>query len=423
MFEIHDAIRDLPGSTSARRLLATRALEYLDSLNEQSRGDASLQKELASAYERVGDVLGYPYAANLGDKAGALQSYRKALAIREPLARADPKDMQLQQDLAGNYFRLAQVLETTGDFTAALDALHKTLPITEQLAAGSTDPIVADHLSGTYYFSAVIRVETGNPAEALKNYQHAASLRGVALQANPGNFTLRTHLAADYAGMAKCMELTHDLAHAIQMQLRAVTILEEVSQAHPDNATLSEYLGEGVNRLGTYEYEVADYHSAVETYRRAHQIFSSLLTADPKNTLAKSNFASSDIGIARSLVHSGTASDAVKLLQDAVNTFDEMSPQTSSNRYLRSGLANAYSALGEAHSALAVAPGASAAQRRAEWTKARSACEKSLALWTDKEKRGELENGERGESAGAARCVSKSEAGLDERTARQRDSR
>lgn len=411
MFEIHDAIRDLPGSTAARRLLVTRALEYLDSLNEQSRGDASLQKELASAYERVGDVLGYPYAANLGDKPGALQSYRKALAMRESLALADPNDKHLQQDIAGNYFRLAQVLETSGDFSGALTALRKILPITEKLAT-SNDPVIADHLSGTYYFTGVIQVETGNPAEALKNYQRAAALRDVALQANPGNFPLRTHLAADYAGMAKCMELTHDLPHAIEKQSEAVAILEEVSKSHPENATVSEYLGEGVNRLATYEYEVADYRSAVETYRRAHQIFGGLLTADPKNPLAKTNFGFSDIGIARSMVHLGKANDALKILQESINTFDDLSPQGSGNRYVRSGLGNAYSALGEAYSALAIAPRASAQQKRAQWTKARSACETSQSFWNDKEKRGELESGERGESVGAARCVANSEAGL-----------
>jgi len=117
MFEIHDAIRDLPGSIAARRLLVSRALEYLDSLSEQSKGDVSLQKELAAAYERVGDVLGYPYGANLGDFAGALRSYRKALAIREPLvassvragAQGSAADIQLQRDLIGNYIRVAQV--------------------------------------------------------------------------------------------------------------------------------------------------------------------------------------------------------------------------------------------------------------------------------------------------------------------------
>lgn len=52
-----------------------------------------MQKEFATAYERVGDVLGYPYGANLGDSPGALQSYRKALAIRESLAVTHADDL------------------------------------------------------------------------------------------------------------------------------------------------------------------------------------------------------------------------------------------------------------------------------------------------------------------------------------------
>src|SRR5579872_5060411 len=85
MFEIHDAIRDLPGSTAARKLIVERALEYLDSLAQESRGDPSLQRELADAYKRIGDVQGGPFAANAGDTVAALKSYQKALAIRQAL--------------------------------------------------------------------------------------------------------------------------------------------------------------------------------------------------------------------------------------------------------------------------------------------------------------------------------------------------
>ena len=47
--------------------------------------DRALQRELAAAYERVGDVRGQAYSANLGDLAGAMESYLKALRIREAL--------------------------------------------------------------------------------------------------------------------------------------------------------------------------------------------------------------------------------------------------------------------------------------------------------------------------------------------------
>ena len=83
VFDLHDAIARLPGSTSARELLVRHALGYLDALASESARNTPLQMELAGTCERVGDVQGMPYSANLGDTKGALASYRKALAIAE----------------------------------------------------------------------------------------------------------------------------------------------------------------------------------------------------------------------------------------------------------------------------------------------------------------------------------------------------
>src|SRR5437660_775891 len=43
LFEFDEAIKNLPGSTHARSLVVKRALEYLDSLASEARGDRSLQ--------------------------------------------------------------------------------------------------------------------------------------------------------------------------------------------------------------------------------------------------------------------------------------------------------------------------------------------------------------------------------------------
>jgi non-specific serine/threonine protein kinase/serine/threonine-protein kinase len=412
MFEIHDAIRDLPGSTPARRLLVTRALEYLDSLSEQSKGDISLQKELAVAYQRVGDVLGYTYAANLGDASGALSSYRKALAIREPLAAAAPNDLQLQQDLVSNYFQMAQVLESNGNFSEALEALRKAMPTAERISSGSKDPVRADQYAGGYYFTAAIQIKTGDLAGAQQNYQRAAAIRGAALQAHPENFFLRTHQAADYAGIAECAARTHDMAGAIQMQAKATAILDEVSRAHPSNATLREYLGEATNRLATYRIDHRDLSAALETYRTSHQIFGELVAAEPKNPLAKSNFGFSDNGIARSLMDLGKLDAAAKVFRESIAIFEEMSPGTTSNRYPRTGLAQAYSGLGDVYLALAAGKRLASSQRREYWQEARSSCQKSLAVWNEKEKRGEMESGEREEPPRVTQCVAQSESHL-----------
>src|SRR6185295_14907348 len=65
LFDYHDDIENLPGSTPVREKMVKDALEYLDNLSGESGADFTLQRELASAYEKVGDVQGSPSRANL----------------------------------------------------------------------------------------------------------------------------------------------------------------------------------------------------------------------------------------------------------------------------------------------------------------------------------------------------------------------
>ncbi len=146
-----------------------------------------------------------PTRANLGDSPGALESYRKALAIRELMVAASPGDNVSQRSLLGTYFRLAQVLESMGNFPDALAALGKAQPIAEHLGEGSKDPAIVDMLAGVYYFTGGLKLHTGDPVAALENYRRSASIRDAGVQANPGSFVLRVHLAADYGGVAKCL--------------------------------------------------------------------------------------------------------------------------------------------------------------------------------------------------------------------------
>ena len=69
-------------------------------------GDLSLQRELATAYQKVGQVQGDTGGSNLGDPAGALVSYRKALAARQAIARADPRNVEDRVALAASLRRL-----------------------------------------------------------------------------------------------------------------------------------------------------------------------------------------------------------------------------------------------------------------------------------------------------------------------------
>ena len=129
LFDYHDAIKDLPGATKVRERLVKDALNYLDSLAGEAHGDPALQRELAAAYERVGDVRGGESSGSLGDIAGAVESYTKALRIREALVAANPNDAQARRDLAGSHQKIGYRLLDTGEASTGVEHLQKALTL------------------------------------------------------------------------------------------------------------------------------------------------------------------------------------------------------------------------------------------------------------------------------------------------------
>ena len=177
MFEIHNSIKDLHGAIPARKLLVERALQYLDGLSQESDGDPSLQRELAAAYDRVGDVQGGTASANLGDFSGALISYisrvhlgadylgaakefrwtgdnhqaaqyaNAAIDSFEPIARANPDNATYREYLAEIYDQSAPIFEDSGNLGRALKYSKDLVHIFEQLSSSEpSDQLARDNV-------------------------------------------------------------------------------------------------------------------------------------------------------------------------------------------------------------------------------------------------------------------------------------
>ena len=56
--ELDEAIKELPGSTGAQKLLVTRVLEHLDRMAEDAQGDRQTQLDLVDAYNTAGEHPG-----------------------------------------------------------------------------------------------------------------------------------------------------------------------------------------------------------------------------------------------------------------------------------------------------------------------------------------------------------------------------
>ena len=138
IFDVHDSIRDLPGSTPARKIIVERALQYLNGLAHESAGDVGLQRELAAAYERVGSVQRDYLENNLGDAEGSLASCKKALDLRTQISAAS-KDWNDRLTLAQDYRLVAHQLWANGDPRGARDPIARAIAISEALNSEQPD--------------------------------------------------------------------------------------------------------------------------------------------------------------------------------------------------------------------------------------------------------------------------------------------
>ncbi len=127
VFDFHDAIAKLAGATAARQLVVSKGLEYLDRLAADSENDRSLQADLADAYDRMSDILGNPFASNVGDVRASLESTKKATAIREALARnLDPQSPEAFA-YRRSLLRLGDAYQATGRSKDAADVYRQVV--------------------------------------------------------------------------------------------------------------------------------------------------------------------------------------------------------------------------------------------------------------------------------------------------------
>ncbi len=340
LFDFHDAIADLPGSTAARRLVVRTSLEYLGRLAQDSAGDPGLECELAIAFLRVGDVQGLNNRSSLGDTAGAHQSYGRALAIleslpgetgepqapgcdaprrlaevrgkigtmqrlqgdllgaatsydhvlelRRKLAAERPGDVDAVLELAEAYDLVGQIRTAENNSAAALDRHRQALELRRQLhQEAPEDPRVRSALATGHFYVGDAHFDLGDPAEALVSFRRALELDLELAAAQPLNVPLRHHVTAAHERVGMALAATGDHRGALDSFGRAVELTERLAEADPLDAGLRRDLALLINRIGDAHAALGDPAAALESYRRSLPLRQSLSAADPANARAR----------------------------------------------------------------------------------------------------------------------------------------
>ncbi|MBV9484066.1 MAG: protein kinase [Acidobacteria bacterium] len=339
LFEIHTAIQDLPGSTPARQLVVQRALEYLRRLSQESHNDPGLQRELAEAYLKVGDVQGNPYSSNLGDAAGAAASYTKALAISNSLLASNPQDNVARLYLARSYKLLGQVLPVLGRPTEAAANLRSAADLFERLAkADPNNQDLQNELAQCYQVLGDTlghggMQNLGDPSGALAAYQRALAINEQLAASHPEDQSARNGIPFLQIRIG---DLEHDADHlaiSLNYYRQALEALADHSNStKPEDQWL---LALAYRKVGVVQDNMGSNSQALKSYLKAADIDQQQVNVDPLNVRASMSLAISLRYAGELMEKTGNLQAAIGYNRRIIQIFEKLSAANSNNIVLR----------------------------------------------------------------------------------------
>jgi tetratricopeptide (TPR) repeat protein len=301
VFDVHDGIKDLPGSTAVRQKIVEKALEYLDTLSREQSNDRDLQRELASAYEQIaGAQGGIRDVINQGNGADALASYRKAAAIREALVAAHPRDSAELQSLASLYSGMGSVqTQSFGDLKGGVQTLRKSVSAAERAVAAEPSSDEARNVLADSYL--MLGDSIGNPS-----YQNLGDSQG-----------------------------------AEQLYRKASALRDQLAVSHPGSREWQIHLAMSENRLAMILASEGKDEASLPHLRRVLEIDENALAADPNNASTRANTETACHNLAMVLHRAGHREEALSMAHRATSLAEQVARDDRNDTSL-AGVASAY---------------------------------------------------------------------------------
>ncbi len=349
LIRLHDAIRDVPGTTEARRELVDTALRYLNQLEAQGAHDQALQLEIAEGFERVGEVQGDPNYPNLGDLGASLASYERALAIREQVLALDPRDLEHTYLVAHSRGRLANVLSWSGRnedmFRESESAVRMLGEVLEREPAHARAFQDRAQFRSAYGWSLIW---AGRLDEGKAMLEDARADLEAVVREHPDELEPRLLLASTLNYECDFYRFRMDWASSIELLRQAFALLEPLHEQYPGHPRVGKTLRSTGVQLGLSLHRHGEVEEAVATLRRAIEVSEALQSRDPMDRTAREGVALAYGHLGKVIVDTPESSEGFALLERAVEIRKALAAENPENIELRNALAGAHGDLADA---------------------------------------------------------------------------
>lgn len=397
---VHDKIKDMPGLTGMREESLKTLTASLDGLALEAEDDTQLKRELAVAYQKVGDALGNPYESNSGDRAKANENYQKSLrfwrslvdrgqptvedrrgiaviylrtgqlafglghvhdalnacqtglAIAESLYASNELDLATTHELPNGYRTIGLALSRQGEAQAAFDRVDKGRAIFQDLASKyPDDPQIKHDFLNLRSIVADALVDLGDYTTALDVFYAVLPINEKRAAENRSNVQFQLDLAIDYRRIAEAELLRRNAKIAAANFRKMVDIIGPVAAADTTNVRAHNLLGIGRARLGTTLLNLKQYPEALKYLNLSIPFFKKIAENDPESPYAQINLAYTVMKASVALAHTGSFS-ALQQGESARKTAEVINAKDSPNVEFRSIRAAMYMMSGDIRCAL-----------------------------------------------------------------------
>ncbi|HEY6252235.1 MAG TPA: serine/threonine-protein kinase, partial [Candidatus Angelobacter sp.] len=412
LFDIHDAIANLPGTLAARKMIVGMSLNYLDSLAGEASGDASLQRELSDAYVSIGDIQGRSGTENLGDISGTMASYRKAAQITQALLDASPESEIDRKDLGVLYMKMGHTLLYTADHAGALDCDNKALSLYTALIRDYPENLHYQNLVSIVHLNlGQLQDFTGDYQASLASYSKAAATyEKLAASTDKRRAQVAQYnIALTYLSMEITWQDLGNYRKALEYGEKSLQIRKLVLARNVSNVRAQLDLADSYTMLAETLRKKGDLAAALAPYRRAQAIAESVEATDPNDQRAKEDLADALYGLGETFRRQGNVAQAFHFGNRAAKISSELEAADPSNAQSKLQLAKAYGLLGDAYQArrLTASP-----EQQDRSKQALSSYQKALDTYSALQQSGGLPYSERAEMDRLPREIARCHAAL-----------
>ena len=281
LFDLYDGVRDLAGSSTAKRLIVAKAQQQLELLSAEAGNDIGLQRDLAACYERMGELRMDPASGKNGALA-SVEAYQKGVDLRRKIAARPDAQVADQRDLARSLAKLGDGQALSSAFKLAAESYSAAGTLARSLLKSHPeDAAIRQTVGSIDGRRCTVLLATGDTSGAVQACQGGIAMLSPLAAASPGNIEVQRVVATTESAYANALRLTNRPQDALNYTHLSLDSLHRLEALAPNNAEYRRLESSAELVLAKSFSAVGNWRASLDAYRRSVHSMETAIEIDP----------------------------------------------------------------------------------------------------------------------------------------------